>query len=127
MNPYDLSHVPDAPLVRSIEAIATKDCRTTADLLAHLGEVEARKLHLAAGYASMFAYCVGKLHMSEDIAYKRIWVARKARRFPAIFPAIADGRVHLSGMYLLTGHLTRKNVEGLIAAATHKSKREIQL
>jgi 5-methylcytosine-specific restriction endonuclease McrA len=128
MNPYDLSHVPDEPLLRNLDAItASVDRQPAAVLLAHIGEVEARHLHLPAGYDSMFAYCVGKLRMSEDIAYKRIWVARKARRFPAIFLAIADGRVHLSGMYMLIRHFSARNVEGLIAAATHKRKREIQL
>jgi len=127
MNPYDLSHVPDEPLLRNTEVIATKECRTTAILLAHIGEVEARKLYLPGGYASMFACCVGKLHMSEDIAFKRIRVARKARRYPAMFIAIAEGRLHLSGAYLLGPHLTKRNVDGLLAAATHKSKRGIEL
>jgi 5-methylcytosine-specific restriction endonuclease McrA len=127
MNPYDLSHVPDEPLLRNFEVIAIRDCRTTALLLAHIGEVEARKLYAPAGYHSMFAYCVGKLHMSEDIALKRIRVARRARRFPAIFTAIAEGRLHLSGAYLLGPHLTKRNAEGLFAATTHKSKREIEL
>jgi hypothetical protein len=98
MNPYDLSHVPDAPLVRSLDAItASVDGQPAAVLLAHIGEVEARNLYQPAGYSSMFAYCVGRLHMSEDIAYKRIRVARKARRFPTVFLAIAEGHLHLAG------------------------------
>ena len=36
------------------------------------------------------AYCVGELRLSEDAAFKRIRVARKAREFPVLFVAIAD-------------------------------------
>ena len=54
-----------------------------------------------AGYPSMHAYCVHELRMSEDVASKRIHAARAARNFPAIFAAVADGRLHLSGVCLL--------------------------
>ena len=35
-------------------------------LLADIAEFDARKLYRPAGYSSMFAYCVGSLHRSED-------------------------------------------------------------
>lgn len=57
---------------------------------------------------------------------KRIWAARTAREFPAIFPAIADGRLHLSGVCLLAPYLTAANAAGLICAATHQSKGAIE-
>jgi len=44
----------------------------------------------------MYAYCVGRLRLSDQSAFKRIRVARAAREFPAIFPALADGRLNLS-------------------------------
>jgi 5-methylcytosine-specific restriction endonuclease McrA len=74
----------------------------------------------------MYAYCVGELRMSEDTAYKRIQAARAARRFPAIFAAVADGRLHLSGMCLLAPHLTEDTAAELLASATHKTKSEIE-
>jgi hypothetical protein len=75
----------------------------------------------------MFEYCVQKLRYSEYAAYKRIRAARAARRFPAILDAVAEGRLHLAAVALLASHLTTDNAEGLLAAAVHKSKREVEL
>jgi len=84
------------------------------------------QLYLPAAYPSMFAYCVGELHFSEDAAFKRIKAARAARRFPAIFDAVAEGRLHLSAAVMLAPRLTEDTVDELLAAATHKSKAEIE-
>jgi 5-methylcytosine-specific restriction endonuclease McrA len=43
-----------------------------------------------------------------------------------MFTALAEGRVHLTGLGLLAPHVTAANVEALLEAATHKSKVEIQ-
>ncbi len=69
--------------------------------------------------------CVGELDLSEEAASKRIQAARVARRFPALFDALAEGRLHLSGVVLLAPCLTLENAEELLAAATHQSKSEI--
>jgi hypothetical protein len=74
----------------------------------------------------MFAYCVGELRLSEDAAFKRITAARAARRFPAVFDAVADGRLHLSAVVLLAPHLTEHTADELLAAATHRTRTEIE-
>jgi hypothetical protein len=74
----------------------------------------------------MHEYCVQELRLYDDAASKRIQVARKAREFPALWAALADGRLHLTGARLLAPHLTAGNVEGLITAATLKRKAEIE-
>jgi len=74
----------------------------------------------------MFSYCVHELRLSEDAAYKRIQAGRVARQFPAIFAAVADGRLHLSAVVLLAPYLTLENADGLLAAAAHRSKSEIE-
>src|SRR5262249_33743367 len=86
-------------------------------LMAHIAEVDARKLSLPAAYPTMFDYCVGELRLSEDAAAKRLQVARVARRCPSVFAALADGRVHLTGMNLLAPHLTPETVEELLVAS----------
>ena len=126
MNSYSRFHLSDGTLLSSLRAHLSQECGTTAELLADIGEVDARRIYAPAGYPSMFTYCVEELHLSEDSAYKRIQVARAARAFPAIFCAIAEGRLHLSGAVLLAPHLTTDNSEALIAAATHQSKRVIE-
>jgi 5-methylcytosine-specific restriction endonuclease McrA len=123
---YSLSHLSDEALLHGLSALVAQDRTTTAAMLAHIAEVDERRLYLPAGYDSMFAYCVGELRLSEDAAAKRIQAARAARRFPAILVALARGRLHLTGVGLLAPHLTEETAEGLLAAATDKTKAEIE-
>ena len=102
-------------------------------MLAFLAEFDERRLYLPAGYESMYAYCLGALHMSGDAALKRTQAARVAREFPAIFAAIEDGRLHLSAVVLLAPHLrklTEVQTPGrcgeLLEAAAHKTSEGIR-
>src|SRR5881296_445976 len=126
MRTYSLSHLSDRALLRDLTALVAHDRATTARLLAHIAECDARRLYLPAAYPSMFAYCVHELRLSEDAAYKRIQAARVARQFPGIFEAVADGRLHLTGVGLLAPYLTPENADELLAAAAHQSKAEIE-
>ncbi len=74
----------------------------------------------------MFAYCTERLHLSEDVAYLRIRVARSAREHPQLLVMLADGRIHLSGIGKLVPHLTPENRGELLERATDRSKREIE-
>jgi hypothetical protein len=127
MPTYALTDVSDETLLAELAALVATDRRTTAALLAHLAEVEARGLYLPAACSSMFSYCTRVLHLSEDAAYKRIRAARVARRFPALFEAIADGRLHLTAVSLLATHVTDENVDELISAASHRSKADLEI
>jgi hypothetical protein len=126
VNRYSLIHLSDSVLLRDLAALVAQDRATTATLLAHLAEVDARKLYLPAAHPSMYSYCVHELRLSEDAAFKRIQAARAARQFPAIFAALADGRLHLAAVCLLAPHLTPDNADALLAAAAHQSKAGIE-
>ncbi len=127
MSAYSLTHLSDQTLLADLAVLVTADRHTTAALLAHIAEVDARALYLPAACSSMHVYCMRVLHLAEDAAFKRIRAARAARRFPQIFGAIADGRLHSSGVVLLAPHLTDDNADELLAAAGHKSKAEIEV
>jgi 5-methylcytosine-specific restriction endonuclease McrA len=126
MQRYSRTHLSDPMLLQSAAANAGHERTATADLLADLAEIDARKLYLPTGYPSMFAFCVGELRLSEDAAYKRIAVARAARRFPGIFEAVARGRLHLTAITLLSPYLTEDTAAGLLEAAADKTKAEIE-
>jgi 5-methylcytosine-specific restriction endonuclease McrA len=126
MHDFRLSHLSDAALLRDLAKLVVQDRATTASLLAHIAEIDARRLYVPAGYSSMHAYCVEKLRLSEDAAYKRIRAARAARRFPSLFEAVAEGRIHLAGVCLIAGHLTPENASELIEAAIDRKKFEIE-
>jgi hypothetical protein len=125
-SPYSLSHLSDQTLLSNLAALEAQDCTTAAALLAHLAEVDARKLYLPAGYPSMYLYCVHERRLSEDAAYKRIQAARTALRFPAIFEAVAAGDLHLSAVCLVAPYLTLENADGLLKATGGKTKSEIE-
>src|SRR5437879_1297858 len=96
MDSYALAHLDDRTLLRDLAAGVADDRVTLAERLAQLAEVDRRRLFVPAGYPSMYMYCLQELRFSEVAALKRIRAARAARRFPAIFPAVADGRLNLS-------------------------------
>src|SRR5688572_13655668 len=117
----------DRDVVERLRELLREERRLTAAVLAHLGEVEARKLYLPAACSSMHVYCTRLLGMSEDQAFKRIRAARAVRRHPAVATAVAEGRLHLAGVVLLAPHLTGDNAEELVAEASGKSKAEIDV
>jgi 5-methylcytosine-specific restriction endonuclease McrA len=97
-----------------------------AHLIAALVEMDTRRLYLGQGCSSLFTYCTQVLHLSEQAAYGRIEAARVVRKFPVVLDLLAAGSVHLTAIGLLAPHLTEDNHEKVLAAAQHKSKREVE-
>src|SRR5438105_4282067 len=114
----------DDDLLASTRELVRKSCGMEAELLLHLGEIDARGLYSERAFPSMFVFCLRELGFSESAAYNRILVARAARRLPAILDAIGTGQVHLAGLRVLVPHLTEENHEEVLAQAAGKSKRE---
>jgi len=126
VNRFSLTHLSDESLRRALSTAAANENEATAELLAHIAEFDERKLYLPQAHESMLAYCVGELHLSEEAAKKRLWVARAGRGCPGVFEALASGRVHLAGLVVLARHLSPQNAPELLAAAEHKSREEIE-
>jgi hypothetical protein len=117
----------DAELLRQVVLLAERDREATVELVGHLAELDARKLHLTLGYGSLFSYCTGALHLAEHAAYNRIEAARLSRRFPALLDLLADGSLNLSTARLLGPHLRPDNFEALVAEARGRSKRDVEV
>jgi hypothetical protein len=113
-------------LLVELKGLVKRDRVLEAELISHLGEVEARRLYLEQGCSSMFDYCVKELRFSEGVAYKRIGVARAARRFPGVGLAISRGELHLSAASLIAPHLSQETVVEWLEAARHRTTREIK-
>jgi hypothetical protein len=120
------SHLSDTELLAETPRLAGCERGATAILIAHLAEVEGRKLYLAAGFDSMFAYCIGALRLSEHEALNRIEAARAARRIPRLLDMLAEGSLNLTTLRLLAPRLTEQNREKLLAEAGGKRKSEVQ-
>jgi len=118
---WKLEHCSNEQLLSRLQHIMLSGRRLTAELVAHLGEVEERRLHLGAACSSMFDYCVRRLGLSEDEACRRIEVARLARRFPAMFPRLASGEISLTVAALLKSHLSTDNETHVLEAVKGKT------
>jgi hypothetical protein len=121
-----LSSVSDLELRERLSAAVSAERAASTDVVFHLAELDRRSLYLEDACSSLFAYCVERLKYSEDGANRRVRVARLAQRFPQILDELASGEVHLTGLFLLSRHLTEGNVEQRLAEARGKSKRQIE-
>lgn len=122
-----INELSDEQLIDEVDRLARAERGATADLIARLAEFDRRRLHLALGYSSLFAYCTAALRLSEDAAFSRIEAARAARKFPLVVARLAAGDVTLTAVRLLAPHLTATNHETLLGEARHKSKRDVEL
>ena len=122
-----LRKLSNGDLRQSLKQVVANERSSIAAVVEHIAEFEARKLYLEDGYSSMYDYCVHGLHLSEQSALKRIRAARLSRRFPAILSALADGRLHLTAVFLLKRHLTPQNAAQLLEAVEHKTRAQIEL
>jgi len=126
MDRFSFAHLTDAPLLDGTRCLQANDRLNTALLVARLAEIDLRQLCEREGHPSTFAWCLVELHMSEDEASRRIRAARFGRRYPELFAALADGRLHLTAVNLIGPHLTSATAEDWIAAAAHRTRAEIQ-
>jgi len=116
----------DDELQARAKSLAARARDATAQLVAHLVEIEARGLHLAAGYSSLFAYCRHVLSLSENETYNRIAAARVACRFPVILERLAQGAINLTTVSLLAPHLTPANHLEALKSARGLRKSEVE-
>ena len=113
-----LEGLPDAELLDRTHVLVRRGLAVEAELLCHLGEVDARRLYLEQACSSMFVYCVRVLHFSEAAAYKRIRAARATRRHPELLAAaLRRGDLHVTAVSLLAAQLSDESCGEWIQAA----------
>jgi hypothetical protein len=123
---YQLNHVSDEALHTGVKTLVGRHNVITAELLAHLAEVEARGIYRERACSSLYTYCIYELRLSEDEAQRRAKAVRTAREFPALFEMLAEGAIHMTGLLLLAPCLTAENQAELLARARFRTKREIE-
>src|SRR6478609_10981679 len=123
---WSLSAKSDDQIKTALSELLATDYRTEARIIAHLAELEERKLHLKAGSESLFHYCTHVLHLSNSEAFHRITAARIGRKFPMVFGLIEQRELHLTAVCLLRDYLTSENHHELLAEACHKTKWQVQ-
>lgn len=123
----DITQLTDTELIEATHRIKRECQRATALLLAHLAEMDRRKLYLAQAQPSLFRYAVDVLGFSESEAYMRITAARTAEKYPDIYELVGKGALHLTALKMVASHLTDDNHRELLNAVSNKNKRAIEL
>ena len=121
-----LSRLSDDELLRRLSDVLAQSRRVESVLVAHIAEVDARRLYAREVSPSMFQYYVDVLHLPKAEAYLRIAAARVSREHPVLLTMLEDGRLHLSGISVLAPHLTNANCDELLTRAIHKTKDAIK-
>ncbi len=91
-----LKKLSDPELIGSLKNLITKERAVLTEILHHLKEVENRKLHLAQGYSSLFAYLTEGLGYSEAAAQRRLQSMRLIQSVPEVEQKLESGELSLS-------------------------------
>jgi hypothetical protein len=113
-------------LLQHTLAGAQREREATVAVLAYLAECDRRRLHLEAGFTSIFSYCTTVLRLAEYSASNRIAAARACRRFPVVLERLADGSLNLGTLRLLAPHLEQDNHQALLDGARGRSRRYVE-
>ena len=116
----------DPDLVASLQRVKSRHQHNTAELLAHLVEVDRRRLYLDAGFSSLHTYTTETLQCSDPEAYHRIGAARAAAEYPVVLGMVARGELSLSTINQLKAHLDEDNHEELLDAARGMTRSRLQ-
>jgi 5-methylcytosine-specific restriction endonuclease McrA len=124
---YRLGALGNEQLVAALFGLVRREHDLMSDLLAHLAELDERRLYLDLGYSSLFAYCTEALGFCRSSAGRRIAVARVCRKYPEAFARVARGELQLSVLSLLAQHLNRENAAALFAESSGKSCEQVEV
>jgi len=113
-------------LARRLRDLAGDERQVQVDFLLHLDEYDRRQEYLAAGFGSLWDFCLRELHLREGAAGRRIAAMRALRRFPRLESPLRDGRLCLSTAPLLAQVLTEENLDDLVARAAFQTKAEVE-
>lgn len=123
---WALSDLSNEALETRLGKLLGAGARLEARVIAHLAEVEARRLHLSLGCSSLFDYCRKRLGLSDYEAFVRIAAARVARKYPVVFELLDRRELHLTAVCEVRDFLTRENHRELLGEVSGKTKLQIR-
>ena len=121
-----LASLGNSELLAVMKRLAAAERTLSVYALAHLGEIQRRMLYEAAGFSTMFAYCVGELRYSQATAYRRLQAAEASRKFPEVLTMIKDGCLTICALSIMAKHLTQENRGQLLQQVEGKSVRDVE-
>ena len=123
---HGLSKETDDGLERRLKDGALLERRALVAALAQLQEFDARGLPQAAGYPTLYAFCVAELGWQENAAFERVQAARLLRRLPGLERLIEEGAAKLTALVVLGPYLQEDTCEELLAEARGLGRRDLE-
>jgi len=122
-----LSSLSDSALVAGLERLRGKERKIQLDILLYISELEKRKLYLPRGFNSLFEFCTKHLGYSRAGAYRRIQASKCIERFPKISNLFLKGDLNISLLSLISGVLTKENINSILSLVSGKSYRDAEI
>jgi hypothetical protein len=91
-HPASFTDLSDHDLLTAVQRLAGDERRVTAQFVASLAELDARRLYLGEGFSSLFTYCTQVLHLSEHAAYGRFEAHARRGGSPSFSSDLIPGR-----------------------------------
>ncbi len=128
----NIGFLDDKQLLNNTMNLVKKERKTTSEILAHLEEIERRRLFCDLKYSSLFEYCTKELKYSEAQTYRRIDAMRLGKRIPKVKEGISQGELTLTNVNLLsdlfkkTDIKDKKRQEKIVLQMSNTSKVECE-
>ena len=121
-----LRHLPATTLLEETSRLAKDEKELTVKVIAHLGEIARRRLHLDQGFSGLFDYCTRGLGFSEGSSWLRVQVANKCITCPQLLCELAESTVTLSVAGTIAGILTADNCQEVLRKSRGLTKRQAE-
>ncbi len=86
----------DMILISDLKALVERERQTLTEILHYIREIADRRLYLARGHSSLFAFLMGEMGYSESAAQRRILAMRLIKEVPEVKKKIETGKISLS-------------------------------
>ena len=97
----NLKRLTNSNLDQNLRKLVATERELLVEILAHIAEVDRRKLHLAMAYPSLFEYLTKHIGYSNGSAQRRIDAARLSNDVPDLGATLESGKINLSQVTLL--------------------------
>ena len=93
--------------LESARELARRERWLNTQIIDHLREIEARGLHLRAGFSGLFDYAVKELGFSEGSAYQRLQAMKLCTEYPEVKRDLQEGELTLTAVGYLQSAFDR--------------------
>ncbi len=122
----NLTHFSNKELLSSAKKTRRKEHEALLEMLAHINEIDRRRLYRPQGYGSLYDYCVDELKFSPSAGFRRIRVARCLRCFPEAGDMLRRHEATLMTIYIVARVLTAANAQELLSRIQSKTQKQVE-